>query len=95
MKFKAVQYEEYKWHSTIGTDMLSRRQRKTIVDKYNACLPCKIEKTDFPVNSELQTEALLQFHFFYIKTIRNQEKNLCLNRLSMKNNKKRQSKTTM
>jgi Uncharacterized conserved protein len=56
MKFKAVQYEEYKWHSTIDTDMLSRRQRKTIVDKYNASLPCKIEKADFPVNSELQAE---------------------------------------
>jgi len=53
MKFKAVQYEEYKWHSTIDTDMLSRRQRKTIVDKYNACLPCKIEK----VNQNMKFEA--------------------------------------
>jgi Fic family protein len=56
MKFKAVQYEEYPWHSTLDEDMLSRRQRKLIVAKYKAALPCKIEKVDFSVHSELQAE---------------------------------------
>jgi len=56
MKFKAVQYEEYPWHSSLDTDMLSRRQKAMIVDKYKAALPCKIEKMDFSVNSALQAE---------------------------------------
>jgi Fic family protein len=56
MKFEAVKYEEYPWHSALDTDMLSRRQRAMIVDKYKAALPCKIEKMDFSVNSELQAE---------------------------------------
>ena len=56
MKFEAVQYEEYAWHSAIDTDLLSRRQRKMIADKYKAALPCKIEKIDFSVSSELQAE---------------------------------------
>jgi hypothetical protein len=56
MKFKAVQYEEYSWISTIDTDLLSRRQRETIVNKYKAALPCKIENADFPINPELQAE---------------------------------------
>jgi len=56
MKFKAVQYEEHPWHSSFDADMLSRRQRAMIIDKYKAALPCKIEKMDFSVNSELQAE---------------------------------------
>jgi hypothetical protein len=47
MKFEAVQYEEYPWHSVIDTDLLSRRQRKTIASKYKAALPCKIKNADF------------------------------------------------
>jgi Fic family protein len=56
MKFKAVQYEECRWHSIVDTYMLSKKQREAIVYKYNAILPCKIEKVDFSVNSELQAE---------------------------------------
>jgi len=56
MKFKAVQYEEHNWQSSFDADMLSRRQKAMIVDKYKAALPCKIEKMDFSVNSELQAE---------------------------------------
>ncbi|MDR3002189.1 MAG: hypothetical protein LBU89_13120 [Fibromonadaceae bacterium] len=56
MKFEAVKYEEYPWHSTFDTDLLSRRQRKMIVSSYKAALPCKIEKADFPVSPEFQAE---------------------------------------
>ena len=56
MKFKAVQYEEHRWESTIDASLLSRRQRELVVDKYKAALPCKIKKADFPIHSELQAE---------------------------------------
>jgi len=56
MEFKAVQYEEYPWHSTFDTDLLSRRQRKLLIDKYKAAMPCKIEKLNFPISSEFQAE---------------------------------------
>ncbi|MDR0950389.1 MAG: Fic family protein [Candidatus Ancillula sp.] len=51
-----VAYEEHKWNSTINPDMLTRRQRESIVKSYKSAVPQKITELDFTVSSDLQAQ---------------------------------------